>query len=497
VTGGRAAVYGGYTQSELDAQYEQRTLVPHVDDYVARWRRLSEQARADSRCRTGVAYGAGRAERLDIFMPPAGDGAAPVHVHFHGGAWRALSKDEVAYPAPLFTTRGALYIAAGFPLATAAPLAEMVASARRALAWVHHHIGKFGGNPQRLFISGFSSGGQLMPPIMGASAFLMAEFLQVPYVDVVLAALIPALLYFTALFIQADLRAARDGIAAVAAAEIPRLRDVLRRGWMFPVPFVVLIYALFGLNYGAAEAGLLTAGATVAVGALLVGGSERLRPGTLVRTLRDVGMASLDILLITAAAGIIIGVLNVSGLGFGLTLVLTDLAQHHLALLLGVAALISIILGMGMPTIGVYVLLAALVAPALVKLGIPDIAAHLFVLYFGMLSMITPPVAIAAFAAASLGGAGAMGTALESMRFGWPAYVVPFLFVFSPPLLMDAAPWRVALAAGAAGAGVWLVSAGLVGYLRRALDPPARAGLMAAGLVIMLVGAVPGYLIPT
>lgn len=340
-----------------------------------------------------------------------------------------------------------------------------------------------------------STGGQLMPPIMGASAFLMAEFLQVAYADVVLAALIPALLYFAALFIQADLRAARDGIAAVEESEIPRAAAVLRRGWIFPLPFAVLIYALFGLNYGAAEAGLVTAGVTVLLGAAFVSGHERLRLLDLLRTARDVGTSALDIILITAAAGIIIGVLNVSGLGFGLTLVLTDLAGHHLALLLVVAALISIVLGMGMPTIGVYVLLAALVAPALVKLGIPDMAAHMFVLYFGMMSMITPPVAIAAFAAASLGGSGAMKTALESMRFGWPAYVVPFLFVLSPALLMDAAPWRVAFAAATAAIGVWLVSVALVGYLRAPLGALARGGLSVAGLAVMTLGAAPAYLL--
>lgn len=154
-----ATVYRGYTQSELDAQYEQRTLVPNVAAYVDEWRQRSVRARAGLPCRHGVAYGPGAAERLDIYAPLAGN--APVHLHFHGGGWRMLSKDDVGYPAPLFAARRAVYIAVGFPLATGAPLSGIVASARRALAWVHHNAGDFGGDRERLFVSGFSSGAHL------------------------------------------------------------------------------------------------------------------------------------------------------------------------------------------------------------------------------------------------------------------------------------------------------------------------------------------------
>lgn len=152
-------VYRGYTQSELDAQYEQRTLVPNVAAYVDDWRQRSVQARAGVFCRCDVAYGPGSAERLDVYAPPTGN--APVHLHFHGGSWRRLSKDDVGYPAPLFAARGAVYIAVGFPLATEAPLAALVASARRVLAWVHRNAGDFGGERDRLFVSGFSSGAHL------------------------------------------------------------------------------------------------------------------------------------------------------------------------------------------------------------------------------------------------------------------------------------------------------------------------------------------------
>jgi len=205
-----------------------------------------------------------------------------------------------------------------------------------------------------------------------------------------------------------------------------------------------------------------------------------------------------DIILITAAAGLIIGVLNLTGLSFGLTLVLVELSAKTLMILLVTAAGISIILGMGMPTIGVYVLLAALVAPSMVERGVEPIAAHLFVLYFGMMSMITPPVAIAAFAATSLGKADPLQTALEAMRLGWPAYVVPFLFVMSPSLLFigDGAGFAVAFVT--AIGGVWLVSIGLVGYFVRSLTVVRRLLFALAGLALMMpAGVFEGALVAT
>ena len=162
-----------------------------------------------------------------------------------------------------------------------------------------------------------------------------------------------------------------------------------------------------------------------------------MRPLDVIDALVDTGRGALDILMIAAAAGFIIGVLNVSGLNFALTIVLIHLGAGNIVLLLVLAAVIAVVLGMGMPTVGVYVLLAALVAPALIEVGIPDLAAHLFVLYFGMMSMTTPPVAIAAFTAASIAQADPMRTGLAGVRFGWSAYIVPFLFVSSPTLLMQ------------------------------------------------------------
>jgi TRAP-type uncharacterized transport system fused permease subunit len=189
----------------------------------------------------------------------------------------------------------------------------------------------------------------------------------------------------------------------------------------------------------------------------------------------------------------VIGVLGISGLGFNLTAALVQIGQGSLILLLVLTAGVCIVLGMGLPTVGVYVLLAALVAPALVKVGISPIAAHLYVMYFGMMSMITPPVAIAAFAAAGLAGADPMRTGWSAVTFGWTAFVVPFLFVLSPQLLLQGEPWAVGLAAATAMAGVWLVSIAITGYFLRPLAAPWRVAFAVSGLLALIpAGAYPG-----
>ena len=337
-----------------------------------------------------------------------------------------------------------------------------------------------------------STGGQLMPPVMGAAAFLMAEFLQIPYSEVVLAALVPALLYYAALFIQADLEAARRGITRVPQADIPLAREVLP-GLHFVLPFVVLIVGLFSFNIQP-ETAVLAAAVVLIAGALLFGyRGERPKVRDMLDAFRATGLNVIEIILITAGAGFVIGVLSVSGLGFNLTLALVQVGAGSLIVLLLLSAVVCIVLGMGLPTAGVYVLLAALVAPAMVEVGITPIAAHLYVMYFGMMSMITPPVAIAAFAAAGLARADPMRTGWEACRFGWSAYVVPFLFVLSPTLLLIGEPEAVALAIVTATLGIWLVSIGMIGFFMRPLPPALRGAFMLSGLLALIpAGAFPG-----
>ena len=328
-----------------------------------------------------------------------------------------------------------------------------------------------------------STGGQLMPPVMGVAAFLIAEFLAVPYGDVAVAAVIPALLYYLALFVQVDLEAAKHGLTGLARAELPRAGAVFRSGSGFLVPIAVLFYTLMIDNWEPGKAGMSAVVATVIVGALRR--TERLTLARLLGAMVETGRILLDIAAITAVAGLVIGSLQLSGLGFKFSALLVNMAGGSSLALLALSAIVCIVLGMGMPTAVVYVMLAVLVGPALVQLGIPPLGAHLFLFYFGMLSMITPPVCLATFAAASIGGADFMKTGWAGMRLGIVAYVVPFLFAYHPALLMQGSVVDVGLAVATAVLGVALLSVACVGYLFRPMGWGRRAGFGLAGLLLL------------
>lgn len=330
-----------------------------------------------------------------------------------------------------------------------------------------------------------STGGQLMPPIMGAAAFLLAENLQASYVDVMLAALIPSVLYYFSLFVFADLEAGRLNIARVEEAKIPALRDVVRKGWFIFVPFAVLLIGLFSFNLRPETAALLSIVVLLGLSLFLTYDGRRVTPSVMIGVMMSAGRAAVEIILICAIAGMIIGLVARSGLSFGLGFFLVQLGQSSLLLLLIVTAFVCIVMGMGLPTVGVYLLLASLAAPPLVELGLQPMAAHLFVLYFGMLSMLTPPVAIAAFVAANMAKAPSMATGLEAVRIAWPAYLIPFFFAVSPALLFDGSGIVVALTALKALVGVYAVTAGIVGYLTRNLSVPERGAVIACGIAIL------------
>jgi len=338
-----------------------------------------------------------------------------------------------------------------------------------------------------------STGGQLMPPVMGATAFLMADFLQRPYRDIVIAALVPSLLYYLALFIQADLISARHGIKRVEPDLIPRAGPVLARGGVFLAPFAALIFALFWLNWRPETAAILGAGIVLVIGFTTGYGDARMRLADLWDALVETGISVADVLMIVAAAGFLMGLLQVTGLGFALTTLLVKLGAGNIVLLLIIAGVLCIILGMGMPTLGVYVLLAVLVAPALIEVGVPELAAHLFILYLGMMSMLTPPVAVAAFFAANIARAPAMQTGWTAMQFGWTAYVVPFLFVFAPSLLLEGSPLDVAWAIVTATAGIWLVSTGIVGVMFGRIGPMMRVLATIAGILLLIPHEIAGW----
>jgi TRAP transporter 4TM/12TM fusion protein len=339
-----------------------------------------------------------------------------------------------------------------------------------------------------------STGGQIMPPIMGAAAFLMAEFLEISYAEVVVAAVIPALLYYIAVFFFADLEAAKNNIAPVPKDQIPNIFVVLKEGWFFTLPFAVLIYALFSLNKSPEESALWASGSIIIVNWVFGYKGRRMSLRDIYLAVRDTGINAVDIVIIGAMAGMIIGIVTVTGLGNGLTIVLVILGEGNLWLLLLLTALICIILGMGMPTTAIYLLVATLAAPPLIELGINPLAAHLFVLYFGIVSLITPPVAVAAFVAAKLADAGPMETAVTSVRIGWTALIIPVLFVISPDLIMQGRLVDVSLSFITAVAGVWLVTAALMGYAIRPIGPVLRSFFLLAGVALLIPsGAFEGW----
>jgi len=282
-----------------------------------------------------------------------------------------------------------------------------------------------------------SNGGQIAPPVMGATAFVIAEFLQVPYVQVVIAAALPAFFYYYLLYRQVDRYAAAHGLEGEARETLPRVWPALLSAWPLLAPLGVLIWFLFVLGYSPGKAALYSAGAAFALHLLAAPrGADRI--GVIGQVLVDSGRVLVPILLVCAAAGIIIGTINITGLGFALTLALGRIAElGGLPALLLMTALLSVVLGVGMPTTGVYVIVSVLLAPALVRFGVNEMGAHLFILYFGLLSMLTPPVAIASYAAASLAGSDMWETGLTGMKLAITAYLLPFVFALNPALLMN------------------------------------------------------------
>jgi TRAP transporter 4TM/12TM fusion protein len=335
-----------------------------------------------------------------------------------------------------------------------------------------------------------STGGQLMPPVMGAAAFIMAEFLQVSYGAVCIAAIIPSVLYYAALFMHVDLEAAKHKIGAAQVDEkVPSFGEVVRSGWHFPIPitFLVLTIAYPEIFQIPIERAAVYATAILIVLCLMFGyRGQKVSVAEMLRAILDTGRAALDIVLIGAAAGLVVGTLSVSGISFGLTLQLIAISGENLFVLLLLTAVISIILGMGMPTVSVYVLTASLLAPSLIKLGVTPMAAHMYVMYFGMLSMITPPVAIGAYAAANIARTSGWLTGWTAVAVGWSTFFIPFLFVLEPALLMEGPAWQIAWHFARNMLGIFVGTSAIVGYAFSPLSAGMRMTFGAAALAILI-----------
>ena len=331
-----------------------------------------------------------------------------------------------------------------------------------------------------------STGGQLTPPVMGVTAFLMAEVLEIPYTRVAVAALIPAILYYIAVFIHVDQQAARHGIKGIPKEERPELKRTLVDGWHFLLPPGALVFGLVVLRLEPGLSALAATGLLALIGLVRGYGGQRADWKTIGSGLGAAGRDSSAILVITAAAGIVMGIFSVTGGAFELSFFLGQLAGNSISLLLVTTAVASILLGMGMPTVSAYVILASLLAPSLLAAGIGELQAHLFILYFGTLSMLTPPIALAAFVAAKIGESRPVRTAWESMLLSWPAYVVPFLFVRSPALLMSDSFVAIVLSLAVTVLGIIALTVASVGYFSVRLGIGQRVILAGLGLVLLL-----------
>jgi TRAP transporter 4TM/12TM fusion protein len=331
-----------------------------------------------------------------------------------------------------------------------------------------------------------SSGGQIMPPIMGAAAFLMATFLGIPYEKVAMSAALPAVLYYMAVFIQVDLEAAKNGLKGLPSEMLPKLFVVFRMRWPFLIPLFVLIYALFIRMIEADRAGLYATASVFFICCLRR--EDRLDLKRIAKILKETGEGMLEVGVICSAAGLIIGIVSLTGLGFTFSQALVSLAGGSTFLLLILGAAGAIILGMGMTVTAAYLLMVILIAPALIQLGIAPLNAHLFVFYFAVMSFLTPPICLAVYAAASLADADMMKTAFQAIKLGVAAYIVPFLFAYHPSLLLQGNILEIIHATITAMIGISLVAIGIEGFLFRELNWLKRVLLILGGLGCMIPG---------
>src|SRR5690606_18049042 len=324
-----------------------------------------------------------------------------------------------------------------------------------------------------------STGGQIMPPIMGAAAFLMADYLGIPYLQVAAAAVIPAVLYFLAAGVAIDLYARAQGLRGLTRQEMPRFFRTLREGWVFLV-LIGLVYAMLVMGYTATRAAFV---GVVAAAVLVL--LKRVKLKELWDVLRQGAEAAGILCAVTAGAGIVVGVVQLTGLGAQLAAALVDLSGGYVIVLLLLVMVSSLILGMGMPTTVVYILLAALVGPALVTMGLEPVSAHFFFFYFGVLAAITPPVALASYAAASIAGSDFNQTGWTSFKMAIPSFIVPFFFALNPALLLDGSTGEVIRSSITAALGVWLITSAVMNWMNGRLPWLARLVLLVTSALLI------------
>jgi TRAP transporter 4TM/12TM fusion protein len=329
-----------------------------------------------------------------------------------------------------------------------------------------------------------STGGQIMPPVMGAAAFVMAEFTDTPYLTVCKHALIPAILYYLSVFMAIHFEALRTNLKGMAE-DAPRLVAVLLGEGHLLIPVIVIVYLMFA-GYTPMYACIFSIISVI----LLANLKRRTRMGLfkILRALEEGAKGTLSVAVACACAGIVIGVINLTGLGLKFTSFVLFLAGNSLAAALLFTMVAGIILGMGLPTTAAYIVMAALLVPALVKLGIPVIAAHMFAFYYAIISCITPPVALAVYAGAGLAGSNMWRTGWAAVRIGAPGFIIPFMFAYSPSLLFIGSLTTVLLSMVTASIGVVMLAGGMIGWFFRETNLMERIMLLSGAILLIKPG---------
>ena len=330
-----------------------------------------------------------------------------------------------------------------------------------------------------------STGGVLMPPIMGVTAFVMAEFLALPYHVICIAAIVPSLLFFGGLFLQIDAYAAKADLKGLPRQDLPPLKNTLAVGWFYIAAMAFLVWALLYLHWDAFAPFWAS---LILLIICNVRKETRLNWETAISFIESVGKVLAELVALLCAIGAIIGALSLTGVAHSFSTELLSMAKGNIALLLILGAVTSFILGMGMTITACYVFLALILAPALVKSGLYPLSVHLFIMYWGMASYITPPVALSAFAAAGLAGSDPMRTAFKAMQFGFAKYFIPFFFVLNPAILLHGSAWNIVTSFILVCCSVICISYSLEGYLPKYGIAPVwlRVTLFVGGLCLGL-----------
>lgn len=332
-----------------------------------------------------------------------------------------------------------------------------------------------------------STGGQLLPPVMGAAAFVMADLTGIPYSTIIIAAIVPGILYYTSLGIAVYLQACKKGLGCEEAERLPVVKEVLKKGWFHAIPIVVLIVMLLGFGYSASTACLWAMGSLLLVGIINTLRTEKRLP---IKEIADSLIAgaktTVPVVIACACAGIVIGIVSMTGIGVKFTTIVFRLSGGNLFAMLVMIMLACIVMGMGLPSTAAYIIAAAIGAPALIQAGIPDIAAHMFVFYFAIISFITPPVALSAYAAAGIAKSKVGKTGLLAFMLGLSGFINPFIYVYRPAMLIGYGPvletlWVIVVSA----VGTSMMSVAVIGWLKRNLNVLERALIILSAMLLI------------